>query len=171
MFKIYDNVLDEQLLEYLNLTIKHLKWDAGHKSNDEDRTSFFSTFPTDTVFYNYLLEIFKECEPECKNKLVHLKTFYFNLHPYGNGGEWHLDNEHPNSITFLNYPQKWNPEWKGDTLFKSGDKIEYKQNRLGIFYGKEIHKADVHYNPDNRYTLAFKTFVGDSNRWQITHEN
>jgi hypothetical protein len=166
MFRIYDDVLDEQLLEYVNLTIKNLKWEAGHKSNDEDRTSFFASFPEDVVLYEHIFEIFKKCEPECQqDKIIEIKRFYVNLHPYGTGGEWHIDNDHPNSITFLYYPQKWNPKWKGDTLFKSGERIEYKQNRLGMFYGNDIHKADVHYNPDNRYTIAFKTFVGDSEKW------
>ena len=44
MFRIYDDVLDEQFLNYINETIEHLKWE-NHKSNVSDPTpSFFNSY-------------------------------------------------------------------------------------------------------------------------------
>ena len=60
------------------------------------------------------------------------------MHPYGNGGEWHLDNEHPNSITFLYYPHlEWEVTGGGALFFIEDDEIiktvTYKPNRGIIF--------------------------------------
>ena len=59
------------------------------------------------------------------------------------------------------YPSDWKEEYGGATEFQeSGEKVEYRKNRLLIFDGTKPHRSAVHQNPKNRYTVAFKTNKG-----------
>ena len=84
-----------------------------------------------------------------------------SLYPYGIGGDWHTDSDTTNGKTILFYPCDWKEEYGGATEFQeSGEKVEYKKNRLLIFDGSKSHRSAVHQNPKNRYTIAFKTNIG-----------
>ena len=66
-----------------------------------------------------------------------------------------------NSRTILFYPCDWKEEYGGATEFQeSGEKVEYKKNRLLMFDGTKPHRSAVHQNPKNRYTIAYKTNIG-----------
>jgi hypothetical protein len=80
--------------------------------------------------------------------------------------DWHVDAEFPNTLSFIFMPSAWKPEYRGALLFKDSIaqkehnlKIEYKKNRLIAFYGNTLHKSDIHFNPNNRYTFAIKSHV------------
>ena len=93
-------------------------------------------------------------------KEITLERGYVNLYPFGIGGDWHTDSDSKNGRTILFYPSDWKEEYGGATEFKSGEKVEYKKNRLLVFDGTKPHRAVIHNNPKNRYTIAFKINIG-----------
>ena len=85
----------------------------------------------------------------------------FHLYPYGIGGDWHTDSRYSNSRTILFYSSDWKEEYGGATEFQeTGEKVEYRKNRLLMFDGTRPHRSAVHQNPKNRYTIAYKTNIG-----------
>ena len=102
-----------------------------------------------------------EKESEVKGKNIVLERGYVNLYPHGIGGDWHVDSGYSNSRTILFYPSDWKKEYGGATEFQeTGEKVEYKKNRLMMFDGTRPHRSAVHQNPQNRYTIAYKTNIG-----------
>ena len=166
--KIYENVLDEQFLSYINHTIvSRMNW-IPHTSTPDQETPLFlysKTIDKEIIRdeYEFLLRIFIsiiEKEPEVGGKDIVLERGYVNLYPFGIGGDWHTDSEFTNSRTILFYPSDWKKEYGGATEFQeSGEKVEYKKNRLLMFDGSKSHRSAVHQNPKNRYTIAFKTNI------------
>ena len=170
--KIYDDFLDEQFLEYINFIIeKKLLWQV-HRSTGVSRESFFNSITNDRTEFQFLVEkCFQKFQSELgfnKKKII-LERHYVNLYPYNIGGNWHQDAKFPNSLSFIFMCSDWKPEYMGALLFKDTmvqkeyTKIEYKKNRLIVFYGEKIHKAEIHNTPNNRYTFAIKSYV-DMNR-------
>ena len=167
--KIYDDILDKQFLEYINYTISQMKW-IPHASTPNQKTPLFFnsiTLDQNTRYEEYLF-LFRiivsiiEKEPEIRGKNIILEKGYVNLYPFGIGGDWHTDSESSNQRTILIYPSDWKEEYGGATEFQSGEKVEYKKNRLLIFDGTKLHRSAVHQNPKNRYTIVFKTNIGDT---------
>ena len=174
--KIYDDVLDKQFLDYINYTISQMKW-IPHASTPNQKTPLFFnsiTLDQNTRHEEYLF-LFRiivsiiEKEPEVEGKNILLERGYVNLYPFGIGGEYHTDSaEDPKAgvlqKTILFYPSDWKEEYGGATEFQeSGEKVEYKKNRLLMFDGTKPHRSAVHQNPKNRYTIAFKTNIVDTN--------
>ena len=168
--KIYDDILDKQFLEYINYTISQMKW-IPHASTPNQKTPLFFnsiTLDQNTRHEEYLF-LFRiivsiiEKEPEVKGKNITLEKGYVNLYPFGMGGDWHTDSESSNQRTILVYPSDWKEEYGGATEFQSGEKVEYKKNRLLMFDGIQPHRSAVHQNSENRYTIAFKTNIVDTN--------
>ena len=166
--KIYDDVLDKHFLEYINYTISLMKWELHFSSPRQKTPSFFKSLTIDEnvrkeeyiFLFNIIGYIFGK-EPEIKGNDINLETSYVNLYPFGIGGDWHVDAKYSNSRTILFYPSDWKEEYGGATEFQeSGEKVEYKKNRLLIFDGIIPHRSAVHQNPKNRYTIAFKTNIG-----------
>ena len=165
--KIYDNVLDNQFLDYINHSLLSMKW-IPHASTPNQKTPlFFNSLTIDKNVqrdeYVFLFDIIVsiiEKEPEIKGKNILLERGYVNLYPFGIGGDWHTDSESPNGRTILFYPSDWKEEYGGATEFQeSGEKVEYKKNRLLVFDGTKFHRSAVHQNPKNRYTIAFHTNI------------
>ena len=167
--KIYDDVLDKHFLDYINKKILDQNW-AIHYSHPKQKTPLF--FNSIVLHKNiiqdefaFLLEIILSIikdEPEIKGKVIQLERGYINLYPYGIGGDWHIDSDTTNGKTLLFYPYEWKEEYGGATEFQeSGEIVEYKKNRLLIFNSELYHRAAIHQNPKNRYTIAFKIFVVD----------
>ena len=166
--KIYDDVLDNQFLDYINHTILSMKWDL-HNSTPNQKTPYF--FNSITINQNiqkdeyiFLFQIIVSIigeEPEIKGKNILLERGYVNLYPFGIGGDWHTDTESSAGRTIMFYPSDWKEEYGGATEFQeSGEKVEYKKNRLLMFDGTKPHRSAVHQNPKNRYTIAYKTNIG-----------
>ena len=165
--KIYDDILDKQFLEYINYTISQMKW-IPHASTPNQKTPLFFnsiTLDQNTRYEEYLFLFRIICgvvalEPEILGMNVNLKRGYVNLCPYGIGGDWHKDTGTPNAITMLFYPSDWKEEYGGATEFQeTGEKVEYKKNRLLMFDGTKLHRSAVHQNPKNRYSISFKTEI------------
>ena len=165
--KIYDDVLDKHFLDYINQKILNLQWQIHYSYPNQKTPYFFNSVvlhenlrQDDFAFlFEIILSIIKD-DPEIKEKNIFLERGYVNLYPYGIGGDWHTDSESPNGITILFYPSDWKEEYGGATEFQeSGEKVEYKKNRLLIFDGIKSHRSAVHQNPKNRYTVAFKIFI------------
>jgi hypothetical protein len=165
--KIYDDVLDKQFLDYINYTILRMKWDLHYSTPNQETPLFFNSVMIDQNVqkdeYIFLFDIICSIigkEPKIKGKNILLERGYVNLYPFGIGGDWHTDSESPNGKTILFYPSDWKEEYGGATEFQTGEKVEYKKNRLLIFDGIIPHRSAVHQNPKNRYTIAFKTNIG-----------
>ena len=167
--EIYDNVLDKQFLDYINYSFISMKWDIHYSTPNQETPLFFNSIIIDKnvqrdeymFLFNIILSIIGK-EPEIKGKNIELERGYVNLYPFGIGGDWHTDSGAPNGRTILFYPSDWKEEYEGATEFQeSGEKVEYKKNRLLIFDGILPHRSAVHQNPKNRYTIAFKTNIGN----------
>jgi len=168
--KVYDDVLDKQFLDYINHTISLMKWEphASTTITSQDIPLFFNSITLDEnvrkeefIFLFRIIVSIIEKEPEVEEKNILLERGYVNLYPYGIGGNWHTDSGYTNSRTILFYPSDWKEEYGGATEFQeTGEKVEYKKNRLVIFDGTKPHRSAVHQNPQNRYTIAYKTNIG-----------
>ena len=165
--KIYDDVLDNQFLDYINQSILGMKWNIHYSEYDQKTPSVFFNSVTigqnvqrdEYIFLFHIICFIIGKEPELKGKKILLERGYVNLYPFGIGGDWHTDSESPNGRTILFYPSDWKEEYGGATEFQTGEKVEYKKNRLLIFDGIIPHRSAVHQNPKNRYTVAFKTNI------------
>ena len=165
--KIYDNVLDKQFLDYINYTISRMNWIPHASTPNQEKPLFFNSGTIDQnvqrdeyIFLFRIIISIIEKGPEVKGKNILLERGYINLYPFGIGGEWHTDSESSNGRTILFYPNDWKEEYGGATEFQeSGEKVEYKKNRLLMFDGIITHRSAVHQNPKNRYTIAFKTNI------------
>ena len=158
MLEVYDDVFEEQFLNYINYNIRDysISWQIAMSTGTDPEYSFFLYYVDDKPEYKFILnEIIKKSK-FLKHKKVKVKRQYINLYPYGIGGKWHTDSEDPRNITLLFFPCEWKPEYKGATLFKNGNRLEYKKNRFIIFQAELQHKAEIHSNPMNRYTVAYK---------------
>lgn len=170
MFKVYDNVLDRQMLNYVDSYIKKLPY-YPHTSTAADESNFFGTH--DLVHNHDLFDFLSNVIVEMNGKKIFkdipkVTRVYANAHNYGkhNGGRWHTDegDAYGNgwcNVTILFYPQEWDAEkYKGSTLFKINDeihKVDYVRNRMVVFPASILHKAEYHLNKNNmRYTLAYK---------------
>ena len=168
--KIYDNVLDKQFLDYINHTISLMKWEphASTTITNPKIPLFFNSITLDEnvrreefIFLFRIIVSIIEKESEVKGKNIVLERGYVNLYPHGIGGDWHIDSGYSNSRTILFYPSDWKEEYGGATEFQeTGEKVEYKKNRLMMFDGTRPHRSAVHQNPQNRYTIAYKTNIG-----------
>ena len=166
--KIYDDILDNQFLDYINHTILSMKWDLHYSTPNQKTPYFFNSITIDEnerkeeyVFLFHIIISIIGKEPEVKGKNILLERGYVNLYLFGIGGDWHVDSKFTNSRTILFYPSDWKEEYGGATEFQeSGEKVEYKENRLLMFDGTKFHRSAVHQNPKNRYTIAYKTNIG-----------
>ena len=164
--KIYDDVLDKQFLDYINHSLLSMKWIPHASTPNQEIPLFFNSTTIDEyvqkdeyVFLFRIITSIIEKEPEVEGKNIVLERGYVNLYPFGIGGDWHTDSESPNGRTILFYPSDWKEEYEGATELQTGEKVEYKKNRLLIFDGIIPHRSAVHQNPKNRYTVAFKTEI------------
>ena len=165
--KIYDNILDNHFLNYLNYILSRLQWRPEASFPNQKSPLFFNSMViTEDVqkdeflfLFDIIISIIKN-EPEIKGKNIILEKAYVNLYPSGIGGDWHVDSAASTSKTILFYPSDWKKEYGGATEFlNSGEKVEYIKNRLLVFDGSKSHRSAVHQNPKNRYTIAFKTHL------------
>lgn len=91
---------------------------------------------------------------------------YANGYPYGCEGLVHLDAKNPDDYTALFYPQAWEPNWAGETVFLTRQQpmdvitaTMPRANRLVVFQGNVPHVARgiSRMCPLLRITLMFKT--------------
>ena len=166
--KIYDDILDKQFLNYINHSLLSMKWIPHASTSDQEIPLFFNTTTIDEnvrkdeyVFLFRIITSILEKEPEVEVKNILLVRGYVNFYPQGICGDWVVDSGYTNSRTILFYPSDWKEEYGGATEFQeSGEKVEYKKNRLLVFDGTKSHRSAVHQNPKNRYTIAYKTNIG-----------
>ena len=178
--KIYDDVLDKQFLDYINYNIPLMEWEIHSSTTNQQTPLFFNSIVVNEnvkkeeylFLFNIFVSIFGSDHPwswedpteykrnDLQMKEITLERGYVNLYPFGIGGDWHTDSDSKNGRTILFYPSDWKEEYGGATEFKSGEKVEYKKNRLLVFDGTKPHRAVIHNNPKNRYTIAFKINIG-----------
>ena len=168
MVKVYDNVFDIQMLNYIDNYIRELPY-YPHTSTTMDESNFFGTknLYDEHYLFSYLSSIITECGGEKLFKEKPKVTrVYANCHNYGkhNGGRWHTDEGDGGNgwcnATMLLYTQEWDTSLLGGTLFKINDrieKVEYVRNRMVVFSANIPHKAEYHLNKKTmRYSIAYK---------------
>jgi len=108
-----------------------------------------------------------ERHPNWKHVQKHLgerkhQRAWCNLHTGRELYRYHADHIEPDSMSMLFYPNlKWDPDWDGQTIFKSKDltKIEYCSEyvpgRIVLFNSRMPHKA-VHPNYE---AVAFRAII------------
>jgi hypothetical protein len=148
---IQDNWLNKDLVLYLeNYFLYDFPHYYGHKSNKEDKQSFYNSIlnPNDPL-NNFLFYKLKKT----LNKNLKLERMYINIQHPNMNGSFHTDD---GDITCLYMVTKTNKN-SGFFEIKNEQKIDFIQNRLIAFDAKKIHKGLA---PENgtRITLAFKTF-------------
>ena len=166
--KHLNNILEPQLLNYVNLLLKYKvsfmpHWSSAEQFEKGKMTMMNSKELTsiDNVFV-YMLDLFEQ-KGLLETGKFEVKRSYANLNFSGenNGGDWHSDTGFEgtdgSTHTILFYPQLWKKEWEGGTLFKNNNNIDYIQNSVLMFDGRMVHKAAPHFNPNTfRFTLAYK---------------
>ena len=87
---------------------------------------------------------------------------WINLHTGRELYRYHVDHIEPNSMSMLFYPNlKWDPDWDGQTIFKSADLknieycSEYVPGRMILFDTRIPHKA-VHPNYE---AVGFRSII------------
>tara|TARA_R100000781_G_scaffold77752_1_gene48114 strand:+ start:1522 stop:1974 length:453 start_codon:yes stop_codon:yes gene_type:complete len=145
--KIFDDVLSNDLLNFIRREMELMRWEKGRSNQGID--SFFNCTTTSYLSHNFLFKLFLQ-----KYSLPYkLLRSYVNCYPPGIEGEFHCDD---GDYTFLFYPDEVEKD-KGSTVFKDGTKIEYKTNRLLIFNARLLHKAAKNLSNEMRHTIAWKT--------------
>jgi len=165
--KIYDNFLEDQFLDYLNQSLQKLEWKTHGSTHDQKTPLFFNSTTMNQRIqkseYCFLFDVISAViikDFGVKKKDIFLEKGYVNLYPYGIGGDWHTDSSSKGGKTILFYPCDWKEEYGGATEFQeSGEKVEYKKNRLLIFDGMLLHRSLTHSNIKNRYTIAYKSQI------------
>ena len=163
------DVLDRHYLEYINYCLPKLRYEQ-HWSNIGEGVPFFASYVNDEDLFGYeflldlLIDKFLENNENIfLNKDIQLSRAYTNCYPYKNSGEWHIDHYNSNAVTILFYPQIWDSKFKGSTLFKNGDSINYVENNAVLFDSSVYHKAEEHFNRLHRYTIAYKILLENTN--------
>ena len=151
--KIFDNVLENSLLEFIREEITILNW-SKHASTIMEggkKKEFFSSTQQNLFSHQFLYNLF------CKKYNLSNKFLrsYINCHPPHSYGNFHDDD---GDMTLLFYPDK-NEENKGGTEFKDGTKVDYKSNRLIMFDSRILHKASINLSNEMRHSIAWKTLI------------
>ena len=147
--KVYDNVLDDNFIDFLTYEISFFNWAVQGARPGGPRTFFYCDTST-LRSHNFLFHLLGKKY----NLNLQLLRSYVNLNPSKNEGEFHRDD---GELTMIYYPLDWKDEFKGGTIFKRGDYIKYVKNRLLLFDSSLSHKADINLSGENRYSIAWKT--------------
>ena len=150
MYKVYDNWLDKNLVEYLeDYFLYNFPHYYGHSSNNDNQTCFYNSIlnPNDAL-NNFL---FYKLQQTLKLKLQ-LERMYINIQHPNMDGSFHTDD---GDITCLYMATKTRKENDGAFQIKGLGKTQFVQNRLVCFDANKMHRGLA---PDSgvRITLAFK---------------
>ena len=152
MIKVYDDVLSEDLLNFIQIEIEQTHW-TTHGTETFGNQNFFNCITTDWLSHNYLLKIFNE---KLMIKTKSLIRSYMNCYPPQSQGDYHVDD---GMQTLLFLTDDWDENWQGQVSFKNNDDVLYKKNRLIVFDSSIEHKANINLSNKNRHTIAWKTIT------------
>lgn len=151
--KVFDNVLENSLLEFIREELSILTWaiQKSYPTDSQETNLFFVSTEQNLLTHQFLYKIF--CRKyNLSNKL---SRSYVNCHPPQSFGDFHRDD---GDITLLYYPDE-NEKNKGGTEFEDGTKVEFKTNRLIVFDAKILHKANINLSNEMRHSIAWKTLI------------
>ncbi len=151
--KVFDNVLENSLLEFIREELSILTWaiQKSYPTDSQETNLFFVSTEQNLLTHQFLYKIF--CRKyNLSNKL---SSSYVNCHPPQSFGDFHRDD---GDITLLYYPDE-NEKNKGGTEFEDGTKVEFKTNRLIVFDAKILHKANINLSNEMRHSIAWKTLI------------
>jgi len=151
MIKVYDHVLSEDLLNFVEEEIHQAQW-TTHGSYGVDQ-KFFNCITTNWLSHNYLLRFFNK---KLMTKTKSLLRSYINCYPPQSQGDYHADD---GMQTLLFLTDEWDENWLGQVNFKDYDDVLYKKNRLIVFDSSIEHKANINLSKKNRHSIAWKTMV------------
>ena len=150
MIKYFDDVLSEDLLNFVKSEIYGAQW-MVHGSSHEKSNDFFNCVTTGWLSHNYLLQLFNKKEMTKTNSFL---RSYINCYPPHSQGDFHTDD---GMQTLLFCTDEWDKDWQGEIMFKNNDNVDYKKNRLVVFDSSIEHKANINLSSKNRHTIAWKT--------------
>ena len=151
-FVIYDDVLSDDLLHFIQEEIDNMDWEVHQTYDDSKDKNFSFACKTDNFLsHQYLFNFF------CKKYSLTFKKLrsYVNCYPSQAEGKFHPDD---GDYTFLFYPDQ-ETKGKGATIFKNNQEVEYKTNRLLIFDSRLIHRAGKNLSQEMRHSIAWKTLT------------
>ena len=153
--KIIDNWLGEDLVDYLNhhflFNLPHF---YGHKSNYDDKSSFYVTpLNIDDALNKFL---FYKLE-KTLDKNLNLNKMYLNIQHQNMDGSFHVDTSTDNNVYMTCIYMVTNTLKDGGAFeIKNEDIIPFVQNRLIIFDANKLHRGLSPNKNEVRITLAFK---------------
>ena len=150
--RVFDNVLENSLLEFIREELNILTWVTHRSQKEESKINLFFSSTEENLFtHQFLFNLI------CKkyNLSNKLSRSYVNCHPPHSFGNFHQDDA---DVTFLFYPDE-NEKDKGRTEFKDVTKVDYKTNRLIIFDARIWHKANINLSNEMRHSIAWKTLI------------
>ena len=149
--KVIDNWLDKDLAEFLK---KYLLFDFphyyGHKSQPEDKTSFYSTYCIEGEPLNAFL-IYKL--KQTIKKPIDILRMYINVQHLDMNGNFHKDD---GDVTCL-YMASQSVSKGCEFEIENDKKYKFVNNRLIMFDSQKAHKGWGPLNHTPRITLVFKT--------------
>lgn len=158
----YENFLSPEDWQKMQTYLREDRWEFGSVSNIPNKDKMY--FP----FWNMVLEqkfftvhLLKIINDRINDNYL-LDRCYCNGMTYGQYGDFHTDDERPNSRTALLYANEdWAQEYGGKTVFALENKYHYVEpipNSLIIFPSGFIHRAEsvTRYYTGLRTTVAWK---------------
>lgn len=158
--RVFDDVISEDYLDFLRDEISGMPWLKQAAIPLYTRKDFYEKaafFLADTSGYSSHTNLFNLfCRKfSLNNQLI---RSYVNCYPPQCSGEFHPDD---GDYTFLFFPDN-NDKDKGGTAFKNKETVEYKTNRLIVFKGEILHKAEKNNSLEMRHSIAWKTMVNNA---------
>ena len=158
----YENFLSPEDWQKMQTYLREGRWEFGALSNIPNKDKMYFPFwymaLKQKFFTVHLLKIINDKI----NDNYLLNRCYCNGMTYGQDGDFHIDDNSPNSQTALLYAnEEWKQEWGGKTVFGLEDKYHYVEpipNSLIIFPSNIYHRAEsvTRYYTGLRTTVAWK---------------
>ena len=164
---VFDNLVDQPLMEALFDTIHQPVYRFGQKSNPNDPYGFWiANVPLELVHGdNPIATLWRIIEENITHGRFTFERVYVNAYTYGDCPTIHVDNDKRGYFTVLYYANpQWQPEWSGETVFYNQARDDIvravlpRPGRIAVFDGTIPHVAREpnRISPVVRYTLAMK---------------
>lgn len=166
---VFDNILDNSTIEWINSFCLNSKYTPDHRSNqlNYDLDSRFACDLTDADLES--TKIFPTLKKIVQSTGLNLvvKNSYINHYTIATSTSRHVDSSEPDTYTILVFCNKfWESTWGGELAFyddckQSHTMIDYKPSRVVLFDSRIQHKVmplTLSAKKD-RYTIAIKCFI------------
>lgn len=164
--RVYDNLIDNNTIEWLNGFCLASNYTPDHKSNNLNTLldSRFVCNLNEYDFKNAKLDIICNNLSRDFNEKIHVGNAYINHYPLMASVSQHCDTSNEGTITVLIFCNKfWDKQWGGEIVFYNDHgndhtMFDYVPGRIIAFDGRISHKVlPLNRNAQaDRYTMAIK---------------